>query len=90
MRSEAVFGAIKTVGSRYGLCGICSKGTRELHIPSGRVEDTINIVLLILGRERESESFRSLSSSGNDIGIPMQSAPLELDELADSTLLFQR
>jgi hypothetical protein len=49
MRSEVIYRAAKNVESRYALCGVCAKGTRELHIPSGRVEDTINLVLLILG-----------------------------------------
>lgn len=50
MRSKVIFEAAKKVDERYRLCHICAKGTRALHAPSSRVEDTINIVLLILGR----------------------------------------
>lgn len=49
MRSEVVFQAIKKIDGRYQLCGACVQGTRELHIGSRRIEDTINAVLIMLG-----------------------------------------
>lgn len=51
MRSESVFVAATKMGCRYALCRVCAKGTRKLHVPSSRIEDTINIVLLILGHK---------------------------------------
>jgi hypothetical protein len=57
MRSEVVFQASRKVNGRYQLCRVCARGTRELHITSRRVEDTINAVLTILGAIDPPHSF---------------------------------
>lgn len=54
MRSQAVFKANGVIVNRYELCGICTSGTRKLHIRSGRVQDTINIVLALMSEQRRS------------------------------------
>lgn len=51
MRSEMVFQARQKMEGRYRLCMQCAKGTRRLHKDSLRIEDTINEVLAIIGRE---------------------------------------
>ena len=51
MRSEAVFQARRRLEGRYQLCMLCAKGTRRLHTESLRIQDTINAVLGIIGRE---------------------------------------
>jgi hypothetical protein len=51
MRSETVFQARKKLEGRYQLCILCAKGTRRLHKDSHRIQDTINEVLDILGKE---------------------------------------
>lgn len=50
MRSDLIFDALGKVENRYVLCRVCAKGTRTLHSQTGRIEDTINDVLMILAR----------------------------------------
>jgi hypothetical protein len=45
MRSDLVFGAFAQISNRYQLCGLVSKGTRKLHRPKTRLQDTTNDVL---------------------------------------------
>lgn len=54
MRSDLVFGALRKAENRYSLCRVCAKGTREIHVQAGRIEDTINEVLLILAKPMRS------------------------------------
>ena len=48
MRSDLVFGALAHMSNRYQLCKLASKGTRSLHRPKTRFEDTTNDVLVCL------------------------------------------
>ncbi|HZQ91258.1 MAG TPA: DNA-directed RNA polymerase subunit omega [Terriglobales bacterium] len=45
MRSDLVFGAVKTVQNRYMLCQVASKATRKFHRPNTRIQETTNEVL---------------------------------------------
>jgi hypothetical protein len=47
MRSDLVFGAFAHISNRYQLCGLVSKGTRKLHRPKTRLQDTTNEVLAL-------------------------------------------
>jgi hypothetical protein len=49
MRSELIFEAIVYESNRYLLCRLVAKGTRKLHRPNTRVEDTTNDMLERLG-----------------------------------------
>ena len=51
-RSENVFKARRSIPSAFHLCKLCAKATREMHFDSGRVEDTINLALVIIGNRR--------------------------------------
>jgi hypothetical protein len=52
MRSQAVFHASEAMGNRFQLCGVCASGTRKLHVDSGRIQDTINTVLVLMSKPR--------------------------------------
>jgi hypothetical protein len=45
MRSELVFKALAHESNRYTLTRLVAKGTRKLHRPNTRVEETMNAVL---------------------------------------------
>jgi hypothetical protein len=45
MRSELIFDAFIYESNRYLLCRLVAKGTRKLHRPNTRVEDTTNEML---------------------------------------------
>jgi hypothetical protein len=45
MRSELIFEALVREPNRYLLCRLVAKGTRKLHRPNSRVEDTTNELL---------------------------------------------
>jgi ribosomal protein S3 len=45
MRSDLVYGALKTVQNRYTLCQVASKSTRKFHRPNTRIQETTNEVL---------------------------------------------
>ena len=42
MRSELIFKAVAHVPNRYLLVRLLAKGTRKMHKPNTRVEDTTN------------------------------------------------
>lgn len=42
MRSELIFEALAREPNRYLLCRLVAKGTRSLHRPNTRVQDTTN------------------------------------------------
>jgi hypothetical protein len=50
MRSNLVFGALAHTSNRYHLCRLVSKGTRRMHKPRFRLQDTTNDVLLCLAQ----------------------------------------
>jgi hypothetical protein len=45
MRSELVFKALVYESNRYQLCRLIAKGTRKLHRPNTRLQETANDVL---------------------------------------------
>jgi hypothetical protein len=45
MRSDLIYGALKTVQNRYMLCQLASKATRKFHKPNTRIQETTNDVL---------------------------------------------
>jgi hypothetical protein len=67
MRSDFVFGALDRISNRYQLCQLVSKGTRKLHRPKTRLQDTTNDVLARL---------RHLSPIA-DTRIALESAPFQ-------------
>jgi hypothetical protein len=67
MRSDLVFGALAHISNRYQLCRLVSKGTRTLHRPKSRLQDTTNDVLACLCR----------SSPIADTQIALESAPFQ-------------
>lgn len=46
MRSELIFEALAREPNRYLLCRLVAKGTRSLHRPNTRVQDTTNEMML--------------------------------------------
>lgn len=55
MRSDLIYEALDTVNNRYLLCQLVSKATRKFHRPSTRIQDTMNEVLVRVGRARHAE-----------------------------------
>ena len=53
MRSELVFNALAHESNRYKLVRLVAKGTRKLHKPNTRIQETMNVVL-----DRFSSTFR--------------------------------
>jgi hypothetical protein len=45
MRSELIFKALAYESNRYRFCRLIAKGTRELHRPNTRLQETTNGVL---------------------------------------------
>jgi hypothetical protein len=45
MRSELIFEALVLEPNRYLLCRLVAKGTRKLHRPNTRIQDTTNELL---------------------------------------------
>ena len=56
MRSELIYDAVRTVQNRYLLCQVASKATRKLHRPNTRIQDTMNDVLVRVGKADEQEA----------------------------------
>ncbi|HZS27873.1 MAG TPA: DNA-directed RNA polymerase subunit omega [Candidatus Angelobacter sp.] len=50
MRSDLIYDALDTVRNRYLLCQLLSKATRKFHRPNTRVQDTMNEVLVRVGK----------------------------------------
>jgi hypothetical protein len=50
MRSELIFRAVAHETNRYRLVKLLAKGTRVMHRPNTRVQDTTNEVLQRFGR----------------------------------------
>jgi hypothetical protein len=73
MRSDLVFESLGKVENRYTLCRVCAKGTRTLHVQTGRIEDTINEVLQILAKR---SMHRSLDAPENSVWLSAASAML--------------
>lgn len=50
MRSDLIYDALDTVRNRYLLCQLISKATRKFHRPNTRVQETMNEVLMRVGK----------------------------------------
>lgn len=68
MRSDLVFCALRKAENRYSLCRVCARGTREIHVRTGRIEDTINEVLVILAKPMSPLLGASEDSSSPHVG----------------------
>ena len=56
MRSDLIYESLKPVTNRYMLCQLVSKATRKFHKPNTRIQDTMNDVLVRVGKAEEPES----------------------------------
>ena len=54
MRSDLIYDALDTVRNRYLLCQLISKATRKFHKPNTRVQETMNDVLVRVGKADEA------------------------------------
>ena len=50
MRSDLIYESLKPVSNRYLLCQLVSKATRKFHRPNTRIQETMNDVLLRVGK----------------------------------------
>ena len=56
MRSDLIYDSLKPVTNRYMLCQLVSKATRKFHKPNTRIQDTMNDVLVRVGKADEPEA----------------------------------
>ncbi|HET9837565.1 MAG TPA: DNA-directed RNA polymerase subunit omega [Candidatus Angelobacter sp.] len=56
MRSDLIYDALDTVRNRYLLCQLISKATRKFHKPNTRVQETMNDVLVRVGKANEPDA----------------------------------
>ena len=62
MRSDLIYESLKPVTNRYMLCQLVSKATRKFHKPNTRIQDTMNDVLVRVGKAEEPESVISVAA----------------------------
>jgi len=62
MRSDLIYDSLKPVTNRYMLCQLVSKATRKFHKPNTRIQDTMNDVLVRVGKADEPEAVISVPS----------------------------
>lgn len=62
MRSELVYRALVHVQCRYQLCQVTAQGTRKMHRPNCRIQDTMNDVLALLHKSSTGAGGRSASA----------------------------
>jgi hypothetical protein len=55
MRSDLIYDALDTVRNRYLLCQLISKATRKFHKPNTRVQETMNDVLVRVGKAEAND-----------------------------------
>ncbi|HKE32601.1 MAG TPA: DNA-directed RNA polymerase subunit omega [Candidatus Angelobacter sp.] len=60
MRSDLIYDSLKPVTNRYMLCQLVSKATRKFHKPNTRIQDTMNDVLVRVGKADEPEAVISV------------------------------
>jgi hypothetical protein len=56
MRSDLIYNSLKPVTNRYMLCQLVSKATRKFHRPNTRIQDTMNDVLMRVGKADGQEA----------------------------------
>ncbi len=59
MRSNLIYDALNPINNRYLLCQVISKATRKFHRPTTRIQDTMNDVLVRVGKADETEAVIS-------------------------------
>ena len=72
MRSDLIYDALDTVRNRYLLCQLISKATRKFHKPNTRVQETMNDVLVRVGKAMEADSV--IETSGVPVAQPQRRA----------------
>ena len=72
MRSDLIYDSLKPVTNRYLLCQLVSKATRKFHRPNTRIQETMNDVLVRVGRANESDSV--IASSTEKVAEPRRRA----------------
>ncbi|HLJ88569.1 MAG TPA: DNA-directed RNA polymerase subunit omega [Candidatus Angelobacter sp.] len=60
MRSDLIYESLRPVTNRYLLCQLISKATRKFHKPNTRIQDTMNDVLVRVGKAIETDSVINL------------------------------
>jgi hypothetical protein len=55
MRSDLIYDSVGTVQNRYMLCQLVSKATRRFHRPNTRIQETMNEILLRVGKAPETK-----------------------------------
>ena len=60
MRSDLIYDSLKPVTNRYMLCQLVSKATRKFHKPNTRIQDTMNDVLMRVGKADEPDAVISV------------------------------
>jgi len=60
MRSDLIYDSLKPVTNRYMLCQLVSKATRKFHKPNTRIQDTMNDVLVRVGKADEPDAVISV------------------------------
>ncbi|HEY6969645.1 MAG TPA: DNA-directed RNA polymerase subunit omega [Candidatus Angelobacter sp.] len=60
MRSDLIYESLKPVTNRYMLCQLVSKATRKFHKPNTRIQDTMNDVLVRVGKAEEPDAVISV------------------------------
>ncbi len=72
MRSDLIYNSLKPVNNRYMLCQLVSKATRKFHRPNTRIQDTMNDVLVRVGKADEQEAV--LSVPAGELAEPQRRA----------------
>jgi hypothetical protein len=72
MRSDLIYDALNPINNRYLLCQVVSKATRRFHRPTTRIQDTMNDVLLRVGKAVEPEAV--LAESPEAVAEPQRRA----------------
>lgn len=60
MRSDLIYDSLKPVNNRYMLCQLVSKATRKFHKPNTRIQETMNDVLVRVGKAEEPDAVISV------------------------------
>ena len=66
MRSELIFKALVYESNRYQLCRLIAKGTRKLHRPNTRLQETANDVLERFGAPVSKVEAPRFAQPGED------------------------
>ena len=72
MRSDLIYDSLKPVNNRYMLCQLVSKATRKFHKPNTRIQDTMNDVLVRVGKADEQEAV--ISAPAGAVAEPQRRA----------------